>query len=364
MAKSEKKSPESAKQSKKKAGAAKDRPQPKRRGAAPGGGAGGNGGIRSQFHAEGKMSTFGGPFDFGVSPTEGLALFERPDLQNPAHRSLFLAAQPPGTTGLARRLNPDRFYIACRWIYNQTSREFLRNCVARVTNPQNNRSAEARPADWGPNTSTGRVADLSPGLAAQLGLETDDDCIVHIESADSAPDNAPRGPGGHEDNDGHGTNNPQPGIIRSRRSPYHSSRNNGDINAIVLHYTTGSTTEGTLSWFENNPRRVSAHYVIGRDGAIYQMVDDSERANHCMGANRNSIGIEHVATAGQQLSPPQNQSSIALIRWLIAQYEIPLTKIQGHRYADDFTGDTNCPHSLFGERTEQAVQDWVDANFA
>lgn len=362
MAKSENKTaPKGSKKTRKNAGKAKRGPGPAR---PPGAGGGGNGGNGGQFHAEGKMSTFGGPLDFGVSPTEGLAFFERPDLQNPAHRSLFLPAQPPGTTGLARRLNPDRFYLACRWNYAQTPREFLRNCVATVTNPQNNRRAEARPADWGPNITTGRVADLSPGLAAYLELETDDDCIVHIERVAGARGNARRGPNGHGGNDEHGTNNPPPGIIRSRRSPYHSSRNNGDIDAVVVHYTTGSTTDGTLSWFENNPDSVSAHYVIGRDGAIYQMVDDSERANHCRGANRHSIGIEHVATAGQQLTTAQEAASIALIRWLVAQYEIPLENIQGHKYARGFTGRTNCPHSLFGAQTEQAVIDWVQANIA
>ncbi|MCA1660144.1 MAG: N-acetylmuramoyl-L-alanine amidase [Verrucomicrobiaceae bacterium] len=283
MAKSENKTP--AKGTKKnKAGAEKHGPEPTGQRA--------NGGNESAFHAAGKMSTFGGPFDFGVGPNEGLAFFYRPDLESPAYRSLFLPTQPPGTTGLARRLNPDRLYIACRWNYNQTSREFLRNCVATVTNPQNNRSAEARPADWGPSIATGRVADLSPGLAAELGLETDDDCVVQIERPDEAQDDVARGPSGGGQDDGHGTGNPPPDIIHSRRSPYHSSRNNGDINAIVLHYTTGSTTDGTLSWFERNPDSVSAHYVIGRDGAIYQMVDDTERANHCVGANRHSIGIE------------------------------------------------------------------------
>lgn len=310
------------------------------------------------------MSTFGGPLDTGVSPSEGLALFERPDLTNPAHSSLFLRTQPPGTTGLARRLNPDRFYIACRWNYSQTPREFLRICVAKVTNPQNNRSTMARPADWGPNIATGRVADLSPGLAAELGLETDDDCIVDIAGANGARAAAAPSPLDGVGDDGHGTGNPPPRIIRTRRSPYHSSRNNGDINAIVLHYTTGSNTEGTLRWLENNPNSVSAHYVIGRDGAIYQMVNDSERANHCRGANRHSIGIEHVATAGQRLARPQEAASIALIRWLVAQYEIPLGKIEGHRYADGFTGSTDCPHSLFGAQNEQAVRDWVQANIA
>ncbi|RYD32498.1 MAG: hypothetical protein EOP86_15570 [Verrucomicrobiaceae bacterium] len=328
--------------------------------------AAGRGGV--VFSTTGKMSTFGGPLDFGVSASEGLALFDRPDLRDPLHRGLFLPTQPPGTSGLARRLNPDRFYLACRWSYAQTPREFLRNCVATVTNPRTGQSAEARPADWGPHTDTGRATDLSPGLAAHLGLETDDICLVEISRGggraalrDVSTSRSPRSPddGGRE---GHGTNNPPPSIDRSRRSPYYSSRNNGDINAIVLHYTTGSTTESTLSWFESNPRSVSAHYVIGRDGSIYQMVDDSHRANHCMGANRNTIGIEHVATAGQQLAAAQERSSITLIRWLVAQYNIPKAKIQGHMYADGYSGDTNCPHSLFGQRTEQAVIDWVSAH--
>ena len=37
---------------------------------------------------------------------------------------------------------------------------------------------DAGPVDWGPHISTGRVADLSPGLAKALGLQTDE--IVRI----------------------------------------------------------------------------------------------------------------------------------------------------------------------------------------
>ena len=36
----------------------------------------------------------------------------------------------------------------------------------------------AFPADWGPNEKTGRVADLSPGLMADLRIETDDQVEV------------------------------------------------------------------------------------------------------------------------------------------------------------------------------------------
>ena len=39
---------------------------------------------------------------------------------------------------------------------------------------------DAHPADWGPNIETGRVADLSPGVARALGLKTDDNCTLEI----------------------------------------------------------------------------------------------------------------------------------------------------------------------------------------
>ena len=130
------------------------------------------------------MSTFGGPHDTGMTASEGLALFDTPDLHDPRHRDLFLPAQPPGTSGLGRRLNPEQCYLACRWDYRVTSRSFLRNTVALVQSVRTGRVVEARPADWGPNAHTGRVADLSPGLAAALELKTDDHVVVTIREGD------------------------------------------------------------------------------------------------------------------------------------------------------------------------------------
>jgi hypothetical protein len=139
------------------------------------------------FRVEGKMSTFGGPTDTGMSATEGLALFTPADLQDPKYSYLFLPTPPPGTTGLGRRLDPEKYYFACRWNYNDTPREFLRRALARVENPANGRAADARPVDWGPNASTGRVADLSPGLAKALGLQTDDFVRITISALRAIP---------------------------------------------------------------------------------------------------------------------------------------------------------------------------------
>jgi len=129
------------------------------------------------FFAEGTCSTFGGPADTGVSPSEGLAFIY--DFDEAPY--LFLPYQPAGTSGLARRLDPSVFYIACRWDYAVTPKAMLRDSgqMALVTSKDTGVSRLAHPADWGPHEEqTGRAADLSPALADSLGVGTDDDVTV------------------------------------------------------------------------------------------------------------------------------------------------------------------------------------------
>lgn len=130
----------------------------------------------------GKMSVFGGPHDTGVSPDEGLALISAKDLHGTEFSHLFLATQPEGTTGLARRLDPQALYCAMRWDYQATPPSVLRHSLVRVTNGQG-KSIVVQPADWGPNARTGRIIDLSPGAAEALGLKTDDLVTVELHPA-------------------------------------------------------------------------------------------------------------------------------------------------------------------------------------
>lgn len=132
-----------------------------------------------QFIAEGACSHFGGPADMGVSPSEGLAFIYTTEDQP----ILFLSYQPEGTTGLARRLNPDQLYVACRWPYTSENkaqwREVLLKEMALVYAPKTGKSVKVYPADWGPHEEqTGRAADLSPRAMDYLGIETDDEVIV------------------------------------------------------------------------------------------------------------------------------------------------------------------------------------------
>jgi hypothetical protein len=130
--------------------------------------------------ALGKVSTFGGPKDTGVKPDEGLALIEPVDLDEWWFHRIFLSIQPPQTTGLARRLNPDAFYIAMRWKDYEINRKVARRAVFRITNPANSEWAYAQGADFGPATWTDRVCDISPGLAEKLSLATDDEAFIEL----------------------------------------------------------------------------------------------------------------------------------------------------------------------------------------
>jgi hypothetical protein len=126
------------------------------------------------LHVTGKVSYFGGPEDTGVSPSEGLAFISKIE-QKP---ELFLPYQPAGTSGLARRLNPHIHYVACRWDYSKTPKAMMLEEMALVRAPSTGIEMKAFPADWGPHEDTGRVADISPGLMEDLGIETDDEVEV------------------------------------------------------------------------------------------------------------------------------------------------------------------------------------------
>jgi N-acetyl-anhydromuramyl-L-alanine amidase AmpD len=106
------------------------------------------------------------------------------------------------------------------------------------------------------------------------------------------------------------------------------------IDLVVLH-----TTEGTLgsavSWFamDHAPYNMgpsSAHYVIGKNGQIVQMVDDSVVAWHGSDptVNGRSIGIELEGAASDpdNFTPLMMDSLISLAKGLVQKYGIPVRR--------------------------------------
>lgn len=119
------------------------------------------------------------------------------------------------------------------------------------------------------------------------------------------------------------------------------------IDRVVLHTVEGSY-EGAIGTFQKGARKVSAHYVVGKAGALARCVEDEDTAWHCGSWNGRSIGIEHEGYAGKASTwtPELLRTSARLTRWLCDRYGIPIDRehIVGHVEAPGATHTDPGPH--------------------
>jgi len=118
-------------------------------------------------------------------------------------------------------------------------------------------------------------------------------------------------------------------------SPNHNERR---PNFVILHDTSNDTIERPLKTLTDPARQVSAHYLIGRDGTLYQLVDEKRRAWHAgqsywgglTDLNSASIGIELDNTGDEPYAEPQIARLLGLLRELVVRHRIPPNNILGH----------------------------------
>ena len=109
-------------------------------------------------------------------------------------------------------------------------------------------------------------------------------------------------------------------------------------NFVVLHHTAQKSSDQTIKTFTIAKTEVSAHYVVGRDGKVIQMVNDYLRANHAgvgrwgndTDLNSSSIGIEIDNSGAEPYSEAQLQSLMTLLSTLKSRYKIPTANFIGH----------------------------------
>ncbi|CAM5545334.1 N-acetylmuramoyl-L-alanine amidase [Rhodanobacter lindaniclasticus] len=110
---------------------------------------------------------------------------------------------------------------------------------------------------------------------------------------------------------------------------------------IVLHFTDQHSVQESLDTLrtQNSGGPVSAHYLIGANGHIYQLVSDQLRAWHGGGGhwgtitdiNSASIGIELDNDGTTPFAQPQIDSLLRLLTDLTDRLHIPRTQIIGHQ---------------------------------
>jgi len=135
--------------------------------------------------------------------------------------------------------------------------------------------------------------------------------------------------------------NPEYPIAQIYASPNFNERPPGTVpDAIVLHATVG---EGgpSLSWLSNPSSEVSVHYLVDRDGTVYQMVAEAERAWHAGPSfyaglsdwNNFSVGIEMVNRNDgiDPYNPPLVEACRKLCAYLVYKYAITPQMIVTHK---------------------------------
>ena len=149
-------------------------------------------------------------------------------------------------------------------------------------------------------------------------------------------------------------------MIQWKGSPNYSSRKGHVPIAIVYHIMEG-TLLGTHSWLHNKNSGVSYHYGIGKDGEIFQWVDEDNAAWHAgivetcawelydgINPNYQTVGIACEGYSGDPFSEKMIESLVWLSKDVAARWGIPATDdiLIGH-FKISGTRRANCPGPTF-----------------
>lgn len=126
-------------------------------------------------------------------------------------------------------------------------------------------------------------------------------------------------------------------LAQWRPSPNHNPRS---AQLIVLHQTEMHSARAALLTLQtrNLQGRVSAHYLIGNDGALYQLVAEDARAWHA-GASRwagledlnsASIGIELDNDGESEFTEAQVATLVRLLEDISTRLQIPRHLVVAH----------------------------------
>lgn len=109
-------------------------------------------------------------------------------------------------------------------------------------------------------------------------------------------------------------------------------------NFVIIHHTAQDSCPQTLRTFTLERTKVSAHYVICRDGTVHHMLHDGFRAQHAgvgrwgnlTDMNSISIGIELDNNGSEPFAAPQMEALYTLLGRLKRAYNIPTANFIGH----------------------------------
>ncbi len=120
------------------------------------------------------------------------------------------------------------------------------------------------------------------------------------------------------------------------REHYDQSANSILINPkiIVVHWTGSNNLNGVFNQLDSptlpkhsesivkkaGELNVSSHFLVARDGTIYQLMPEIWMARHTIGLNRHAIGIENIGGPDSPLTSDQLNANTLLVDYLVNKF--------------------------------------------
>jgi len=129
--------------------------------------------------------------------------------------------------------------------------------------------------------------------------------------------------------------------IREKPSPNHDERPT-PVDVLILHYTGMKTAREAIDRLRDPAAKVSSHYVVDEDGAIFRLMPEDRRAWHAgvsywrghTALNGRSIGIEIVNPGhewGYREFPVLQMAAVCdLSLSILSRHRIPARNVVAH----------------------------------
>ena len=136
--------------------------------------------------------------------------------------------------------------------------------------------------------------------------------------------------------------------LPAHASNYTAGRQGQRVEYLIVHTVEGSTA-AAVSWFQTAGSAASAHYIVGRDGAVVQSVSERDTAWQAgsWAVNTRSVGIEHEGymDGRQPFTDAQYRASARLLAMLSKRYGVPLDRdhVVGHYQVYQVETVSFCP---------------------
>jgi N-acetylmuramoyl-L-alanine amidase len=139
---------------------------------------------------------------------------------------------------------------------------------------------------------------------------------------------------------------------------------------IVEHYTVTDSFRSAYDTFASDVPDVEfhelpgvcAHFIVDKDGTIYQLVALNNMCRHTVGLNDTAIGIEQVGRSAREIldRPAQIGAVVRLTAWLRCRYAIAPRDVIGHNESLS----SRYHHEDVAAMRRQTHSDWTRAQMA